>query len=100
MYSAAIWTNERDTLETASTHKLERICRKLDLKPGDRVIEIGTGWGGFALYAAQHYGCHVTTTTISREQHKLASERVSAAGLGARVDLLLEDYRDLRGQYD
>jgi cyclopropane-fatty-acyl-phospholipid synthase len=100
MYSSAIWTNERDTLETASAHKLERICRKLDLKPSDRVIEIGTGWGGFAVYAARHYGCHVTTTTISREQHRLASQRVSAAGLGARVDLLLEDYRDLRGQYD
>ena len=100
MYSSAIWTDESDTLETASARKLERICRKLDLKPADRVIEIGTGWGGFALYAAQHYGCHVTTTTISREQHALASERVLAAGLGARVDLLLDDYRDLRGQYD
>ncbi|MBQ4856216.1 class I SAM-dependent methyltransferase [Rhodanobacter sp. B2A1Ga4] len=100
MYSSAIWTDPADTLEDASTRKLERICRKLDLKPGDRVIEIGTGWGGFALYAAQHYGCHVTTTTISREQHALASERVAAAGMGAQVELLLEDYRDLRGQYD
>jgi cyclopropane-fatty-acyl-phospholipid synthase len=100
MYSSAIWTDECDTLEAASTRKLERICRKLDLKPADRVLEIGTGWGGFALYAAQHYGCHVTTTTISREQHALASERVLAEGLGAQVDLLLEDYRDLRGQYD
>jgi cyclopropane-fatty-acyl-phospholipid synthase len=80
--------------------KLERICRKLDLKPTDRVIEIGTGWGGFALYAAQHYGCHVTTTTISREQHALASKRVADADMGAHVDLLLEDYRDLRGKYD
>jgi cyclopropane-fatty-acyl-phospholipid synthase len=100
MYSSAIWTDESDTLEIASTRKLERICRKLDLKPSDRVIEIGTGWGSFALYAAQHYGCHVTITTISCEQHALASERVAASGLGARVDLLLEDYRDLRGQYD
>jgi cyclopropane-fatty-acyl-phospholipid synthase len=100
MYSSAIWTHESDTLESASVRKLERICRKLDLKPTDRVIEIGTGWGGFALYAARHYGCHVTSTTISREQHALASERVLAEGLGAHVDLLLEDYRDLHGQYD
>jgi cyclopropane-fatty-acyl-phospholipid synthase len=100
MYSSAIWTDESDTLETASAHKLEHICRKLDLTPADRVIEIGTGWGGFALYAARHYGCHVTTTTISREQHALASKRVLAEGVGDRVDLLLEDYRDLRGQYD
>jgi cyclopropane-fatty-acyl-phospholipid synthase len=100
MYSSAMWTDEADTLEIASTRKLERICRKLDLKPTDRVVEIGTGWGGFALYAAQHYGCHVTTTTISREQHALASKRVAAAGMGERVELLLEDYRDLRGQYD
>jgi len=100
MYSSAIWTDPSDTLEIASTRKLERICRKLDLKPTDRVVEIGTGWGGFALYAAQHYGCHVTTTTISREQHALASERITAAGLSDRVTLLLKDYRDLEGQYD
>jgi cyclopropane-fatty-acyl-phospholipid synthase len=100
MYSSAIWTDPSDTLEIASTRKLERICRKLDLKPTDRVVEIGTGWGGFALYAAQHYGCHVTTTTISREQHALASERITAAGLSDRVSLLLKDYRDLEGQYD
>lgn len=100
MYSSAIWEHASDTLEQASARKLERICRKLDLQPGDRVVEIGTGWGGFALYAAQHYGCHVTTTTISREQHALASAKVAAAGLGGRVELLLEDYRDLHGQYD
>ena len=100
MYSSAIWADPTDTLESASQRKLERICRKLDLQPTDRVIEIGTGWGGFALYAAQHYGCHVTTTTISREQHALASERVAAAGMSAHVDLLLKDYRDLDGQYD
>lgn len=100
MYSSAIWTDPADTLETASARKLEYICRKLDLKPNDRVVEIGTGWGGFALYAAQHYGCHVTTTTISLEQHALASERVAAAGLSERVSLLLTDYRDLEGRYD
>ena len=100
MYSSALWDGAEDTLDVASTRKLERICRMLDLKSGDRVIEIGTGWGGFALYAAQHYGCHVTTTTISREQHALASERVAQAGMGAYVTLLLEDYRDLSGTYD
>ena len=100
MYSSAIWTDPSDTLEIASTRKLERICRKLDLKPTDRVLEIGTGWGGFALYAAQNYGCHVTTATISREQHALASSRVADLGLGAHISVLLEDYRDLRGQYD
>ena len=100
MYSSAIWTDPADTLEAASERKLERICRKLDLHPTDRVIEIGTGWGGFALYAAQHYGCHITTTTISREQHALASERVAAAGMDGHVTLLLEDYRDLDGHYD
>ncbi len=110
MYSSGIWAGdgqtdprrpeEADTLEDASTRKLDRICRKLDLRPGDRVVEIGTGWGGFAVHAAAHYGCHVTTTTISKEQHALAAERVAAAGLQDRVTLLLEDYRDLRGQYD
>ncbi len=87
-------------LDAASTRKLDRICQKLDLQPGDRVIEIGTGWGGFAIHAARHYGCHVTTTTISREQHALAADRVAAAGLGDRITLLLQDYRDLAGQYD
>lgn len=100
MYSSAIWDGEDDTLEAASARKLELICRRLDLKPGDHVVEIGTGWGGFALHAARHHGCRVTTTTISREQHALAKERIDAAGLGARVTLLTEDYRDLRGRYD
>lgn len=100
MYSSALWEGADDTLEAASVRKLDAICRRLALKPGDRVIEIGTGWGGFALHAACHYGCHVTTTTISREQHALASERVAAAGLQDRVTLLLKDYRDLEGSYD
>jgi cyclopropane-fatty-acyl-phospholipid synthase len=111
MYSAGIWADDADdtasnpdadaqALEAASFRKLERICRKLALRPGDRVIEIGTGWGGFALHAARHYGCHVTTTTISREQHALASRRVAEAGLQDRVTLLLNDYRDLQGTYD
>jgi cyclopropane-fatty-acyl-phospholipid synthase len=100
MYSSALYASDADTLEQASARKLERICRKLRLQPGDRVVEIGTGWGGFALHAAARYECHVTTTTISREQHALASERVAAAGLQDRVRVLLEDYRDLRGQFD
>ncbi|HVI54896.1 MAG TPA: cyclopropane-fatty-acyl-phospholipid synthase family protein [Luteibacter sp.] len=100
MYSSALWEADDDTLETASTRKLDRVCQWLDLKPGDRVIEIGTGWGGFAVHAARRYGCHVTTTTISREQHALAAERVREAGLDDRVTLLLEDYRDLTGTYD
>ena len=100
MYSSAVFERDDMTLEQASIAKLDRICRKLDLKPGDRVLEIGTGWGSFAMHAVQHYGCHVTTTTISRQQHDLARERIARAGLTGRVQLLLEDYRDLRGQYD
>lgn len=100
MYSSGIWAGDDDTLDAASTRKLDRICRKLDLKPGDHVIEIGTGWGGFAVHAARHYGCRVTTTTISKEQHALAAQRVAEAGLEDRVTLLLQDYRDLTGTYD
>jgi cyclopropane-fatty-acyl-phospholipid synthase len=100
MYSSALYAGDDDDLETASTRKLDRICQKLRLRPGDRVIEIGTGWGGFAVHAARQYGCHVTTTTISREQHALAASRVAEAGLQDRVTLLLEDYRDLKGTYD
>ena len=99
MYSSAYWV-EGDDLETASARKLDLICRRLQLRPSDHVIEIGTGWGGFALYAARHYDCHVTTTTISREQHTLAAERVAEAGLADRIDVRMEDYRDLTGQYD
>ncbi|MES2857942.1 MAG: cyclopropane-fatty-acyl-phospholipid synthase family protein [Pseudomonadota bacterium] len=100
MYSSALYAGADDSLEQASIRKLDRICEKLRLQPGDRVVEVGTGWGGFALHAAREYGCHVTTTTISREQHALASARVTEAGLQDRVTLLLEDYRDLQGQYD
>jgi cyclopropane-fatty-acyl-phospholipid synthase len=100
MYSSALWQGEDDTLEAASARKLARICMRLRLQPTDRVIEIGSGWGGFALYAARHHGCHVTTTTISREQFRLARERVAQAGLADRITVLLEDYRNLRGAYD
>jgi len=100
MYSSAVYAGEDDALEAASQRKLDRICRKLGLGSGDRVIEIGTGWGGFAVHAAGRYGCHVTTTTVSREQLAEAARRVREAGVEDRVTLLLEDYRDLRGEYD
>jgi cyclopropane-fatty-acyl-phospholipid synthase len=76
------------------------ICRKLQLSPQDHLLEIGAGWGGFAVHAAHHYGCRVTTTTISKEQHKCATERVRHAGLQDQIEVRLEDYRDLQGQYD
>jgi cyclopropane-fatty-acyl-phospholipid synthase len=100
MYSCAVFDDPSYTLEQAQTAKLERVCEKLALRPEHHVIEIGTGWGGFALFAAERYGCRVTTTTISREQHSYARERVRAAGLEDRVTVLLQDYRDLRGSYD
>ncbi|WP_100640613.1 class I SAM-dependent methyltransferase [Marinobacter salexigens] len=100
MYSSAIYPSEESTLEEAAVHKLDTICKKLDLQPGDRVIEIGTGWGGFAIHAAKHYGCHVTTTTISKEQLELARERVRSEGLNDKITLLFDDYRDLAGQFD
>jgi len=100
MYSSAIFEHPTMTLEQAQRTRLERICRKLDLKPTDHLLEIGTGWGGMAIHAAQHYGCRVTTTTISRQQYELARERIAAAGLEDRITVLLEDYRDLTGQYD
>lgn len=100
MYSSAMWDGANDTLEQASTRKLDAICRKLDLQPGQRVVEIGSGWGGFALHAASNYGCHVTTVTISAEQHALTTSRIAAAGMCNLVDVRLQDYRDLDGEYD
>jgi len=100
MYSAAVFERPDMTLDEAAVAKLERICHKLALRPTDHVLEIGSGWGGFAIHAASRHGCRVTTTTISREQHALARERVAAAGLADKVTVLLEDYRDLRGRYD
>ncbi len=100
MYSSALYAQADEPLEVASTRKLDRICQQLQLQPGDRVVEIGTGWGGFAVHAARHYGCHVTTTTISAEQHALAVQRVQDAGLQERVTVLMQDYRDLQGQFD
>jgi cyclopropane-fatty-acyl-phospholipid synthase len=100
MYSCALFEQPGATLEEASLAKLERICSQLKLGAEDHVLEIGTGWGGFAVYAAERYGCRVTTTTISREQHAYATERVREAGLADRVTVLLEDYRALEGTYD
>lgn len=100
MYSCGIFERPDMTLAEASTAKLDRICRTLALGPTDHVLEIGTGWGGFAIHAAGHYGCRITTTTISPSQFDLARERIRAAGLEDRVTVLLEDYRDLRGTYD
>jgi cyclopropane-fatty-acyl-phospholipid synthase len=99
-YSCGIFETESRTLAEASIAKYDRICRKLDLTPGDHVVEIGTGWGGFALHAAQHYGCRVTTTTISSRQFEMARTRIHDAGLANQVELLQKDYRDLRGSYD
>lgn len=100
MYSSAVYQTPESSLNEASVYKLDTICRKLELKPDDHVLEIGTGWGGFAIHAAKHYGCHVTTTTISAEQLALAKQRVEAEGLQERITLLFDDYRDLKGQYD
>ena len=94
MYSSARWEGT-DSLEQAQANKNESLCRFLQLKATDHVIEIGTGWGGFAIHAVQKYGCRVTTTTISKQQYEMAYERIHAAGLEDRIELLLEDYRDL-----
>ncbi len=100
MYSSAMFTEPTMDLAEAQLTRLRTICRKLDLQPNDHVLEIGTGWGGFALYAAREFGCRITTTTISKEQYDLARERVMTAGLQDRITVLLSDYRDLEGQYD
>jgi len=100
MYSSAIYPKAESSLEEASEYKLAIICKKLDLQPTDRVIEIGTGWGGFAIYAARNYGCHVTTTTLSDAQYEEAGKRIAAAGLSDKITLLRSDYRDLSGEYD
>jgi len=100
MYSCAIFERADASLDEAAAAKVDRICRKLELRPTDHLIEIGTGWGGFAIHAARNYGCRVTTTTISQKQHDFAVARIAAAGLADRVTVLLKDYRDLEGQYD
>jgi cyclopropane-fatty-acyl-phospholipid synthase len=99
-YSCGIFETADSSMRDASIEKYDRICRKLELTPADHVLEIGTGWGGFALHAASTYGCRVTTTTISEEQHVLATQRVAAARLTERITVLHRDYRDLEGTYD
>ena len=96
MYSSAIFTPQDNSLEAASNKKLQVICDKLDLKPTDHVVEIGTGWGGFAIYAASHYGCKVTSTSISQQQFDLANQRVIAENLQDKITLLFNDYRELK----
>jgi cyclopropane-fatty-acyl-phospholipid synthase len=100
MYSCAIYPDTNTSLAQASIEKLERICRKLQLSAEDHVLEIGTGWGGFAIHAASRYGCKVTTTTLSREQYEFTRQKIRQLGLEDRIELLLMDYRDLQGQYD
>ena len=99
-YSCAVFEAAEASLEAAQRAKLDRLCRKLELGPEDQVLEIGTGWGSFAIHAAGNYGCRVTTTTISQRQFEEARRRVQVAGLEDRVDVVLQDYRDLNGQFD
>ena len=100
MYSSALFASADVTLEDASIAKLDRLCRMIEIRPGDRVLEIGTGWGGFAIHAATRFGAHVTTTTISAEQCTYAKDLVAAAGLEEQITVLGVDYRDLSGVWD
>ena len=99
-YSAAYFYKEGLSLEEAQLAKYDRLCKQLKLQPSDHVLEIGSGWGGNAIYMAREYGCKVTSLTISEEQYKLAVERVAAAGLSDRITILLQDYRKMEGQFD
>ena len=100
MYSSAVFKNPHDSLYQGSIHKLETICQGLELTSQDHIIEIGSGWGGFAIYAAQHYGCKVTTTTISKEQYKYVRQKIKDLKLSHKINVLFSDYRHLKGQYD
>jgi cyclopropane-fatty-acyl-phospholipid synthase len=99
-YSCGVFENAKSTLKEASIEKLDRICRKLDLKPNDDILEIGTGWGSFAIHAAKKYGCHITTTTISDAQYEYAKQRIIDEGLEGKIKLLNQDYRNLSGTFD
>lgn len=99
-YSCGIFATPDTSLEAAQIEKIDRLCRKLELRPGVRLLEIGSGWGALAIHAASEYGAQVTTTTISNQQALLARERIEAAGLGDRIDLRQQDYRELEGRYD
>ena len=100
MYSSALFSDKSASLEVASETKLDELCQQLELKSGDHLLEIGTGWGGMAIHAAKNFGCRVTTTTISQEQYDFASARVREEGLEGQITLLCEDYRNLTGEYD
>lgn len=100
MYSSAIYPSKEASLAEAQLHKMSTICQRLDLKESDHLLEIGTGWGGLAIYAAQHYGCKVTTTTISDAQYDYAKQRIEQLGLSNKITLLKKDYRDLTGEFD
>ncbi|WPC72207.1 SAM-dependent methyltransferase [Vibrio porteresiae] len=100
LYSSGCYDSPTDTLEQAQINKMERLCQQLQLSSSDHVVEIGTGWGGMAIYMARHYGCKVTTTTISDAQYDYACQRVTEQGLGHLITVLKEDYRRLTGQFD
>jgi cyclopropane-fatty-acyl-phospholipid synthase len=99
-YSCGIFETKDSSLFQASIAKYDRICRKLQLRPEDHVLEIGTGWGGFAIYAAKNYGCRITTTTISDQQFDLAKQRIEKDGLSDKVEIMKKDYRNLKGEFD
>ncbi|MBK8186170.1 MAG: class I SAM-dependent methyltransferase [Cellvibrio sp.] len=99
MYSSAIYPTAESSLSEAAVYKLQRICEKLELSEKDHLLEIGTGWGGMAIYAAKHYGCKVTTTTISKEQRDYAIKQIEAENLSDKITVLFDDYRDLQGQF-
>lgn len=100
MYSSAVFRHPAEPLAEASAYKLDMICQQLELRAEDHLIEIGAGWGGMAIHAVKHYGCRVTTTTISQEQYDFAKARIEREGLADRITLLLQDYRELTGSYD
>lgn len=100
LYSSALYNHADDSLEQAQINKMDRLCQQLELKPTDHVVEIGTGWGAMAIYMAERYGCQVTTTTISEEQHAYAEQKIKERGLEDKITLLKEDYRNLTGTYD
>ncbi len=99
MYSSAVFKNSQDSLHKGSIHKLEMVCHGLELNAEDHVIEIGSGWGGFAIYAAQNYGCKVTTTTISKQQYLYVKQKIKDLKLTHKITVLLSDYRHLKGQF-
>jgi len=99
-YSCGVFLNDDSSMKEASIEKLDRFCRKLKLTKDDKVLEIGTGWGSFALHAAKNYGCHVTTTTISDKQFSYVSDLINKESLSSQVVLLNSDYRELEGSFD